>query len=39
MDSIAKLLTSHDFLIAVLAAVSVAAVVFTLGANSWSGPI
>ena len=33
MDSITKLLTSRDFLIAVLAAISVAAVVFTLGAQ------
>jgi len=33
MDSIAKLLTSRDFLIAVLAAVSVAAIVFTFGAQ------
>ena len=31
MDQIVKLLTSHDFLIAALAAMSVAAVVFTLG--------
>jgi tight adherence protein C len=33
MDSFAKLVTSRDFLIAVLAAVAVAAVVFTLGAQ------
>jgi tight adherence protein C len=33
MDSFVKLVTSRDFLIAVLAAVSVAAVVFTLGAQ------
>ena len=31
MDSIVKLLTGRDFLIALLAAVSVAAIVFTLG--------
>jgi tight adherence protein C len=33
MDQIVKLLTSRDFLIAVLAAVAVAAVVFTLGSQ------
>ncbi len=33
MDAFARLVTSRDFLIAVLAAVSVAAVVFTLGAQ------
>ena len=33
MDSFAKFITSRDFLIALLAAVSVAAVVFTLGAQ------
>lgn len=33
MDSIVKLVTGRDFLIAVLAAVSVAAIVFTLGAQ------